>query len=129
MINIVKSEISTEAIRKITATELKKFSILPDVLSYYYMRESIVYIIVELKNTPTFSVFDLYSTIAKKFNTSVSKVERAIRYGIEKAFLRNREITEKAIIEYFSMSYPKGKRPTNSEFLFTVAEYIKFNLL
>ena len=129
MINIVKSEINTEALRKIVTTELKKFCILPDILGYYYIQESVIYIIEELKNNPTFSTIELYSIVAEKFKTSTSRVENSIRYGIEKCFFRKREITEKTILEYFCTYYPKGKRPSNTEFLFTLAEYISFNLL
>ena len=129
MINIVKSEINTEALRKIVTTELKKFCILPDILGYYYIQESVIYIIEELKNDPTFSTLELYSIVADKFNTSTSKVERSIRYAIEKCFFTNKEITEKTVLEYFCIDYPKREKPTNTEFLFTVAEYISINLL
>lgn len=67
----------------------------------------------------------LYPEIAKKTNASPSRVERAIRHAIEIACERGNVKTHEKIFGY-SISSKKGK-PTNSEFISGIVEYIKLN--
>ena len=65
----------------------------------------------------------LYPTVAKEFGTTSSRVERAIRHAVECAWDRgDLEVLQK----YFgnTVSGHKGK-PTNSEFIATIADYVK----
>ena len=65
----------------------------------------------------------LYPAIAVEYETTPTRVERAIRHAIEVTFDRNHpDIIE----DYFGNSYSfrKGK-PTNSEFIATVAELVR----
>ena len=57
----------------------------------------------------------LYPTIAKKFQTTSSRVERAIRHAIEVAWNRGKMETPDAMFGY-TINTGKGK-PTNSESL------------
>lgn len=62
----------------------------------------------------------LYPSIAEKFNTSASKVERAIRHAIEVAWNKGRIGN---INEIFSLNiYEENEKPTNSEFIALVAD-------
>ena len=63
---------------------------------------------------------ELYPTIAKKFNTTSSKVERAIRHAIEVAWNRGRIDAINAI--FGSRIYLGTEKPTNSEFIALVAD-------
>ncbi len=54
---------------------------------------------------------ELYPGIAKKFNTSASKVERAIRHAIEVAWTRGRIENINQIFGY--NIYGKNDKPTN----------------
>lgn len=65
----------------------------------------------------------LYPDIAKIYGKTSSKVERAIRHAIESAW-NNPNI--EMFYHYFgnSISYDKG-RPTNSEFLATIVDYLR----
>ena len=65
----------------------------------------------------------LYPTIARKFQTTPSRVERAIRHGIEVAWSRGRAETLEALFGY-TISAGKGK-PTNSEFIALIADKIR----
>ena len=65
----------------------------------------------------------LYPTIAKKFQTTPSRVERAIRHAIEVAWSRGKLDTLEALFGY-TVSNGKGK-PTNSEFIALVADTIR----
>ena len=65
----------------------------------------------------------LYPTIAKKFQTTPSRVERAIRHAIEVAWSRGKMDT---IDELFSYTVHNGKgKPTNSEFIALIADKIR----
>ena len=68
----------------------------------------------------------LYPTVAKKFKTTPSRVERAIRHAIEVAWDRGDVDT---LQEYFgfTVSGTKGK-PTNSEFISMVADRLRLEL-
>ena len=63
---------------------------------------------------------ELYPSIAKKFTTTPSKVERAIRHAIEVAWNRGRIDSINAI--FGSRIYLGAERPTNSEFIALVAD-------
>ena len=65
----------------------------------------------------------LYPTIAKKFQTTPSRVERAIRHAIEVAWSRGRMETLEALFGY-TVNVGKGK-PTNSEFIALLADRIR----
>ena len=67
----------------------------------------------------------LYPSIAIKFQSSPSKVERAIRHAIELGWSRGDQDTIDEIFGY-TISAAKAK-PTNSEFIAMVADYITLN--
>ena len=89
---------------------------------YQYLREAIMMSVedVEMLNSITKV---LYPTIAKRFQTTPSRVERAIRHGIEVAWARGRSETLEALFGY-TISAGKGK-PTNSEFIALIADKIR----
>ena len=65
----------------------------------------------------------LYPTIAKRFQTTPSRVERAIRHAIEVAWNRGKMDTIDALFGY-TIHTGKGK-PTNSEFIALIADKIR----
>ena len=65
----------------------------------------------------------LYPMIAKKFSTTPSRVERAIRHAIEVAWSRGKLDTLDELFGY-TVSNGKGK-PTNSEFIALIADTIQ----
>jgi two-component system response regulator (stage 0 sporulation protein A) len=91
---------------------------------YQYIREgiSIIYNKPEVVGCITKK---LYPKIADKFNTTVSRVERAIRHAIEVSWNRgNWELMED--IFGHSVDIDKAK-PTNSEFIVTVADKLRLD--
>ena len=89
---------------------------------YQYLREAIFMVVkdVELLNGIT---KELYPGIAKKFNTTPSRVERAIRHAIEVAWSRGRIETINKLFGY-TIHDEKGK-PTNGEFIAMVADKLR----
>lgn len=86
---------------------------------YHYLREGIrmVYFQPQLINRIT---KELYPGIAKRFNTSASKVERAIRHAIEVAWTRGKIENLNALFGFHI--YGKNDKPTNGEFIALVAD-------
>lgn len=69
----------------------------------------------------------LYPTIAKEFGATPARVERAIRHAIEVAWQRG---DLDVLLSYFGNTLdPSRGKPTNSEFIATIAEHVKLNLL
>jgi two-component system response regulator (stage 0 sporulation protein A) len=91
----------------------------PHIKGYQYLREGIKMAIEEpsIINNVT---KELYPNIGKKFDTSASKVERAIRHAIEVAWNRGRIDAINAI--FGVRVYIGSERPTNSEFIALVAD-------
>jgi two-component system response regulator (stage 0 sporulation protein A) len=89
---------------------------------YLYLREAIQMVVndVELLSAVT---KELYPSIAKKYNTTASRVERAIRHAIEVAWSRGQIETINKIFGY-TIHNDKGK-PTNSEFIAMVADKLR----
>ena len=89
---------------------------------YLYLREAIamVYHDIELLGSITKV---LYPDIAKKYNTTASRVERAIRHAIEVAWNRG-NIESIANLFGYTVSMTKAK-PTNSEFIAMVADRLR----
>ena len=87
-----------------------------------YLREAITMIFnnVELLGSITKV---LYPDIAKKFNTTPSRVERAIRHAIEVAWSRGNIDSISELFGY-TVSSTKAK-PTNSEFIAMVADHLR----
>ncbi|GER72434.1 sporulation transcription factor Spo0A [Weizmannia acidilactici] len=89
---------------------------------YMYLREAIsmVYNDIELLGSITKV---LYPEIAKKYNTTASRVERAIRHAIEVAWSRG-NIESISTLFGYTVSMTKAK-PTNSEFIAMVADKLR----
>ncbi|OQB24985.1 MAG: Stage 0 sporulation protein A [Firmicutes bacterium ADurb.Bin182] len=86
---------------------------------YHYLREAIrmVYFNPDMINRIT---KELYPGIAKKFSTSASKVERAIRHSIEVAWTRGKIENINQLFGY--NIYGKNDKPTNGEFIALLAD-------
>lgn len=89
---------------------------------YQYLREAIMMSVEDVEMLGSITKI-LYPTIAKKFQTTPSRVERAIRHAIEVAFSRGRMETLEDLFGY-TVSRGKGK-PTNSEFIALIADKIR----
>ncbi len=89
---------------------------------YQYLREAIMMSVNDTEMLSSITKI-LYPTIAKKFQTTPSRVERAIRHAIEVAWSRGKMETLDAMFGY-TINTGKGK-PTNSEFVALIADKIR----
>ena len=88
---------------------------------YQYLREAIILTIKDMDMINAVTKV-LYPEVAKKFGTTPSRVERAIRHAIEVAWDRGDiEVLQKFF--GYTVSNIKGK-PTNSEFIAMIADYL-----
>ena len=92
---------------------------------YQYLRDAIIMCVndMDLLNSITKA---LYPSIAKKYVTTPSRVERALRHAIEVAWSRGKMDTIYSLFGY-TINSGKGK-PTNSEFVALIADKIRLEL-
>ena len=89
---------------------------------YQYLREAIIMSVTDMDMLNAITKI-LYPGIAKKYQTTPSRVERAIRHAIEVAWSRGKMDT---IDELFGYTIHNGKgKPTNSEFIALIADKIR----
>ena len=111
---------------KISVTKLlHELGVPSHIKGYQYLREAIMMVIgdIDVINQIT---KQLYPEIAKKYKTTPSRVERAIRHAIEVAWGRGQQDTVENIFGY-TVSAAKGK-PTNSEFIAMIADKLRLEI-
>ncbi len=92
---------------------------------YQYIREAIMMVVKDM-DMLNYITKQLYPAIAKRYGTTASRVERAIRHSIEVAWSRGKpEVMDK--IFGYTVHTEKGK-PTNSEFIAMVADHARLEL-
>ena len=89
---------------------------------YQYLRDAIILSVNDMEMLNSITKI-LYPTIAKRHQTTPSRVERAIRHAIEVAWSRGKMDTIDELFGY-TVSTGKGK-PTNSEFIALIADKIR----
>lgn len=92
---------------------------------YHYLREAIILAVqnADIINSIT---KQLYPTVAKKHQTTSSRVERAIRHAIEVAWDRG---DVDVLNSYFGYTIHNGRgKPTNSEFIAMIADKLRLRL-
>ena len=88
---------------------------------YVYLREA-VHMVLENRDVLNRITKELYPGVAQRFDTSASKVERAMRHAIEVAWSRGRLDTVNRMYGY--KVFDALDKPTNGEFISCVAEKI-----
>ena len=92
---------------------------------YQYIRDAITMVIDDMDTINSITKL-LYPTVAKHYNTTSSRVERAIRHAIEVAWDRGNPDILNELFGYTILG-SKGK-PTNSEFIALIADKIRLEM-
>lgn len=92
---------------------------------YQYLRDAIIMAVGDMESVGAITKI-LYPSIAKKYRTTSSRVERAIRHAIEVAWDRGDLETLQSFFGY-TVSNAKGK-PTNSEFISMIADRLRLQI-
>ncbi|HJB83272.1 MAG TPA: sporulation transcription factor Spo0A [Candidatus Mediterraneibacter intestinavium] len=101
---------------------LHEIGIPAHIKGYHYLRDAIIMAVEDMDVLNAITKV-LYPTVAKKYQTTSSRVERAIRHAIEVAWSRGKLDTLDELFGY-TVSTGKGK-PTNSEFIALIADTIQ----
>lgn len=124
--NIVRMKSSREPDLEITVSEIMhELGVPAHIKGYQYLRDAIILSVnsPEMMNSVTKV---LYPTVAKHFNTTSSRVERAIRHAIEVAWDRG-DIDVLSAYFGYTIQNSRGK-PTNSEFIAMIADKLRLKL-
>ncbi len=92
---------------------------------YQYIREAIMLAVDDMEVINSVTKL-LYPTLARKFKTTPSRVERAIRHAIEVAWARGEMDVNNQMFGN-TISSTKGK-PTNSEFIAMIADRLRLEM-
>ena len=103
-------------------TILHEIGVPAHIKGYQYLRDSIIMAVEDPEILNSITKI-LYPTIAKMYQTTASRVERAIRHAIEVGWSRGRMETIDRLFGY-TVSNCKGK-PTNSEFIALIADKLR----
>lgn len=104
------------------STLLHDLGIPSHIRGYKYIREGIL-ILYSTDEVVTFVTKEIYPQIANKYETTTSRVERAIRHAIEISWTRG-DIRLMEEIFGNSVDFDRS-RPTNAEFISTIADRFK----
>lgn len=116
------TEVTAKDLEIIVTSYIHEVSVPAHIKGYQYLREAIIMSVEDPEMLNSITKI-LYPSIAKKYQTTPSRVERAIRHAIEVAWSRGRRETLEAIFGY-TISANRGK-PTNSEFIAMIADKIQ----
>lgn len=119
------NENSRNAEAKLTKL-LFTLGVAPHLKGFRFIKESVILTLKEPDIIDSITKV-LYPTIAQQFNTTPSRVERAIRHAIENAWTKGNIEVLNDLFGY-TVSDTSGK-PTNSQFIATVAEALKLDLI
>jgi two-component system, response regulator, stage 0 sporulation protein A len=119
---LIKSKKITEDAMDVRISELlHKLAVAPHLKGYRYIKQAIISVIAD-KGMLDSITYKIYPSIAQRYGTTPTRVERAIRNTIENAWDRCRvEIIEEMF--GYTLNEDKGK-PSNSEFIAMVADKI-----
>ena len=128
---LIGMDVVTQEVPRRVSLESRVTAIIHDVgvpahiKGYQYLREAIL-IAVDDMDVINAVTKVLYPAVAKKFGTTSSRVERAIRHAIEVAWDRGDLETLQKYFGY-TVNGAKGK-PTNSEFIAMIADRLTLDL-
>ncbi len=113
------------ALERIVTSIIHEVGVPAHIKGYQYVREAIVLAVQDMEVINAVTKV-LYPEVARRYNTTPSRVERAVRHAIETAWDRGDLETLQRYFGY-TVSNTKGK-PTNSEFIAMIADRIRLQL-
>lgn len=113
---------NTHDLEKDVTDMIHEIGVPAHIKGYQYLREAIMMSVQDMEMLNSITKL-LYPSIANKYQTTPSRVERAIRHAIEVAWSRGRMETLDALFGY-TINTGKGK-PTNSEFIALITDKLR----
>ena len=112
-------------LKNLVTSVIHEIGVPAHIKGYQYLREAIIMTVEDMDVINAVTKV-LYPEVARKFGTTASRVERAIRHAIEVAWDRGDLDTLQRFFGY-TVSNTKGK-PTNSEFIALIADRLQLQL-
>ena len=123
---VIKDNVVTDTDLQLLITEIiHQIGVPAHIKGYHYLREAIM---LSVKNSEVINSVTklLYPTVAKKHDTTSSRVERAIRHAIEVAWDRG---DLDVLNSYFGYTIQNDRgKPTNSEFIAMISDKLRLQL-
>lgn len=120
------AEVKATDVYNATVSILDELGMPAHLSGYVYMISAVKRLFYKAPNANHQLTTTLYPAIAKEFNSTPTRVERAIRHIIEVTFSN---MDEETLKKYFGASVPKSKgRPTNAHFIYTITKIIRREL-
>ncbi len=121
-VNEITRELGAHELENEVTNIIHEIGVPAHIKGYHYLRDAIIMSVNDIEMLNSITKI-LYPTIAKKYQTTPSRVERAIRHAIEVAWSRGKMDT---IDELFGYTVSNGKgKPTNSEFVALISDKIR----
>ena len=117
-----ESEDESQALEREVTAVIHEVGVPAHIKGYQYVREDIVIAVQDMDVINAVTKV-LYPEVARRYSTTPSRVERAVRHAIEVAWDRGDLETLQRYFGY-TVSNTKGK-PTNSEFIAMIADRIR----
>lgn len=118
-------EISDNEIDVVISDIMRQIGVPAHIKGYQYLRTAIKLSVSDSEMLGSVTKL-LYPTVAKMYNTTASRVERAIRHAIEVAWDRG-DVDVLSSYFGYTIQSQRGK-PTNSEFIAMIADKLKLSL-
>lgn len=119
---LYRDQIVSQALEREVTAVIHEVGVPAHIKGYQYVREAIVIAVQDMDVINAVTKV-LYPEVARRYSTTPSRVERAVRHAIEVAWDRGDLETLQRYFGY-TVSNTKGK-PTNSEFIAMIADRIR----
>lgn len=120
--DVILPELDGFALERLVTSIIHEVGVPAHIKGYQYVREAIILAVQDMDVINAVTKV-LYPEVARRYNTTPSRVERAVRHAIETAWDRGDLETLQRYFGY-TVSNTKGK-PTNSEFIAMIADRIR----
>lgn len=122
----LKNGADKEDVKNIITKFLLQLGIQTNIKGYHYLRTAITMGVNDIRILDSITK-QLYPTVAKVYNTTPQRVERAVRHAIESSLDRN-ILNKELFNEIFGNSIsPERGKPTNSEYITGIVDYVRQN--
>ena len=120
-----KATVSDQQLEVMITSMIHQIGVPAHIKGYHYLREAIL-LSIDDDGMMASVTKHLYPMVAKRFDTTSSRVERAIRHAIEVAWDRG---DVDVLNSYFGYTVQNSRgKPTNSEFIAMIADKIRIQL-
>ena len=120
----IKMETEEENFTRYITDIIHELGVPAHIKGYRYIRHAVELVIKDMDLLGAVTK-ELYPQVSEEFDSTPSRVERAIRHAIDVAWKRG---NQKALKKYFKNNLNDNSKPTNSQFIARIADEIMVEL-